>query len=135
MRAILGPGRSAEGLEGVEVGVGAEQVGVARGDQRLEPLLQRLALGAHLGEPGGEDHRERGPLLEHGLEHLDRLADQDDGQVEVARDVEHRAVAGHAVDLVAVGVDRVAPAPGLLGPGPDLAPHGGVGSRVCRSPR
>ena len=54
----------AERLERVEVGVRPEQVGVADARRsRVEPLLQRLALGADLGEAGGEDHREARPCF------------------------------------------------------------------------
>ncbi len=89
----LGPGQVvAERLERVEVGVGSEQVRVAGGDQVLEALLQCLAIGADLVEPGGEDHREAWLLLEHGLEHLDGLADEDHGQVEIVR--AHRVIEG-----------------------------------------
>jgi hypothetical protein len=118
----------AERLERVQVRVRAEQVRAAAGDQVLEPLLQRLTLGSDLVEAGGEDDGVARLLLEHGLEHLDRLADEDDGEVEVAGHVEHRREAPHAVDLVAVRVDGVGAGTGVLGPGADLPPHGGVGT-------
>ncbi len=121
----------AERLERVQVGVGTEQVCVAGGDQVLEALLQSLAFGADLVETGGEDDGEPWLLLEHGLEHLDGLADEDDRQVEIAGNIGDRGVALHAVDLVLVRIHRIDRGARVLTPGTDLPPHGGVGSTAC----
>jgi hypothetical protein len=117
----------AELLEGVEVRVGTEQMQLAPGDELLHLPLELLALGADLGEAGGEHHRESGLLLDRLLERRQRVADEDHGEVDVGRHVEHRTVARDAVDLVAVGVDREHA--GARGPGPcrDLLVHRGVG--------
>ena len=55
------------------------------------------------------------------------VAHHDGGQVDVAGHVGDRAVALHAVELVAGGVDGDGLGPVGLGPGAQLAPHGGVG--------
>ncbi len=85
----------AEDLEGVEVGVGAEHVDVAAaGDDLLHLVLDLLALGAHLGEAGGEDDGELG-LGRHGVtQDGQRVADQDGHQVERLGDVGQRLDAG-----------------------------------------
>ncbi len=45
--------------------------------------LQRLAVGTHLGEAGGEDHRVPRRLGLHRLEALDGVAGEDHGEVDV----------------------------------------------------
>jgi hypothetical protein len=117
----------AEGLEGVEVGVGPEHVDVAVGDERLHAGLQALAFGPDLGEAGGEHHRELRLLLDDLLEGGYGVADQDGGHVDVRGHVEDAAVALHAVDLVAVGVDEEHGRARLLGPAPDLGRHRRIG--------
>ena len=70
-------------------------------------LLQGLAFGADLVEAGREDDGIARLLLEHRLEHLDGLADEDHGQIEIAGHVGDRGVAGDPVDLGLGGVHRV----------------------------
>ena len=121
IRAMALPGQVVpEDLEGVEVGVGPEDVEIAAGDDLLHLGLDLLALGAHFGEPGGEDDGELG-LGGHGVtEDGERLADQDGHQVELLGDVGQGLGAGPAVDFAAVGVDVVDGGPPLLAPDGDL---------------
>ena len=121
-------GQVVEHLEGVEVGVGADQMDLARLDELVELLLPGLALATDFGEPGGEDHREAGLLLDGLLEGRHGVAHEDDGDVDVVVDVEDRAGAGHAVDGVLVGVDGVHGGAEGLAPRPDLPVHRGVGA-------
>jgi hypothetical protein len=107
----------AEQLEGVEVGVGPEQVGARRLHQGRQRRLQRLAVGADLGEAGGEDHRVARRLGQHRLEALDGVAGEDHGEVDlVAGHGLDRPVARQAVDGIPVRVDVVDG--GALGLGP-----------------
>ena len=123
-----GPGQVvAEGLEGVEIGVGPQEVDVAAGDELGHLGLEALTLPAHLGESGGEDDGELGLLLDGPLQGPHRVPGQDDGQVDVAGNIGQARKAGQAVDLGPVGVDGMEGGTGCLGPGPHLAGHGRVG--------
>ena len=93
--------------ERVQVGVGPEQAGVARGDELGEAGLELLAFGSGLGEAGREDHGEPGAALDDLLERVDRPAGEDHGQVEVA---------GHLGDRRR-GMARPAPPRGWGAPG------------------
>ena len=102
-----GPGQVvAELREGVEVRVRPEQVGRALPDQLAQPGLERLTVGAGLGEAGGEDHREAGAAGDHLLEGLHGPAGEDDREVDVAGHVRDRRVAAHAEDGLVHRVHR-----------------------------
>ena len=98
---------AAQGEEGVEGGVRTEQVDAALGHNPGDPRLEEPALLARLGEAGGEDHHEQGLLLHHVFENGHRVPGPDHGQVDVPLDVVDGVEAGHPVDLVATGIDRV----------------------------
>ena len=119
----------AEILERVEVGVGPEQAHVAAAHQSLESPLTAFALGAGLREPGREDHRELGLAPQHLLERLLRPSGEDDREVDVARDVEHRLVAPVPEHRFSLRVHGIEGRPVLLGPLRELARHRGVGLR------
>ncbi len=110
----------AEDLERVEVGVGPEDVQVPAGDDPLHLVLQPLALGPHLGEPGGEDDGEL-RAGRHGVtQDRQRLSDEDGHQVQLLLDVRQRLGAGPPRHLGPVRVDEVDRGAALLGPGGDL---------------
>jgi hypothetical protein len=117
----------AEVLERVQVRVRPQQAGVGAPHEVVEAGFERLALAADLREPGGEDHRERRLPLHDLLERVDRLAREDDGEVDVARDVEHRAVAARADDGVVLGVHGIEGGTVAIGPPLELVRHRRVG--------
>ena len=119
----------AEVLERVEVRVRSEQPHVAALHERFEVPFALLALGAGLGESGREDHRELRLAPQHFLEGLFGPAGQDDREIEVAGDVEHRLVTRVSEHRFALGVHRIERRPVLLRPLRELARHRGVGLR------
>ena len=116
----------AERLERVEVGVRPEQVGARRSRPgRSSRSWSGLAVRAGLGEAGREDHREPGLLLEHRLEHVDGVADQDDGEVDARR--ARRATErkqGTPSTVSRLGLTGMTSAPARSPQAADLAPHG-----------
>ena len=116
----------AELLERVEVRVGAEQPHIAAAHELLEPAFALRALGAGLGETGREDHRELGLAPQHLFEGLLGATGEDDREVDVARDVEHRLETGmpeHGLALRVHGIERRAV---LLRPLREFACHRAV---------
>ncbi len=119
----------AEVLERVQVRVRAEQVHIARPHEGLEPAFELLALLAGLGEAGREDHRELRLALQDFLERVDGASGEDDHEVEVAGDVEHRLVALVPEHRVVLRVHRIERGAVLARPRVELAGHRGVGLR------
>ena len=89
----------AEVGEGVEVGVGAEQAGVAAAREPREPGLEHLAGGADLREPGREDDRELRLLVHRLLEVVDDPfgTGEQHREIDVAGHVANRRVRGHTL--------------------------------------
>jgi hypothetical protein len=89
--------------------VGSDDADAGLPGHRGQPLLQRHALRADLGEAGGVDDRrpraDRGGLPDRVLHPVGR--DQHEHQVDRARDVGQRRVAAPADQFLVVRVDRV----------------------------
>ena len=125
--------RLVERLEGIEVRVGAEEVGVGGLDHLGQHTLALDALAADLGEARAEDDRELRLGRGHLFEGVDGVPHEDDGEVD--RATGHVVDGGHAHEPVELGplrVDRRDGGAERVGPGPQLAPHarGGAPGRV-----
>ena len=116
----------AELLERVEVGVRAEEADVATPDQAFEAALERGAVLAGLAEPGGEDHRELRRAGQDLLERVDRLAGEDDREVDLTGHVGEGRVHLVPEDRLVLRVDRVEGCAVRPRPGVELAGHRGV---------
>ena len=89
--------------------VGADQPAAVRAHEREQRVLARRALGAGLGESGGDHAQRPYAAAERGLGRLDHALGRhgDDRQVERVRHVGDRGVGAHARDRLGVRVDRV----------------------------
>ncbi len=120
----------AELLEGVEVGVGAEEAQARPPDRGGEPGLGGGAGVSGLGEAGGEGDGELHLGLGQFLDHRQRIADEEDGEVHLLGQVGHGRVAGQPEDRGAGGVHGVDPGADALRPGDELAGDAGVRSAL-----
>ncbi len=129
-----GDGRSfevgAELLEGVEVGVRAEQPQPGPTDGRGQPFLRGGARRAGLREPGGEDDREFDLGLGQFLEHRKGVGDQQHREIDRLGQVGDGRSAGDAEDGGAARVHRMEPGADPLGPGEQLPGDTGVGAAL-----
>ena len=97
----------AEDLEGVEVGVGPEDVEVTAGDDLLHLVLEPFTLRSHLGESGREHDRELGPGGHRVAQDGQRFADEDGDEVQLLLYVGEGLGAGASRHDGAVRIDEV----------------------------
>lgn len=120
----------AELLEGVQVGVGAEEAQAGASDGGAELVLGGGARVAGLGEAGGEGDGELHLGLGQFLDDGERVGDEEDGEVHLFGQVGHGGVAGQPEDGGAGGVHGVDPGADAFRPGDELAGDAGVRSAL-----
>ena len=117
----------AELLEGVQVGVRAEEPEPRPLHGGRQPVLCLGARRPRLREPGGEGHRELRLRRAQFLDHRHGVRDQQDGDVDRFGQFGDGAEAGEAEDGRPGRMHRVEPGADPLGPGHQLPGDAGVG--------